>query len=53
MDKLNQLRKNIDVLDDKLIEVFLDRMDVISDIATYKKLNDIPAYDENRERLIF
>lgn len=43
-------RKEIDVIDDKLIELFKQRMDVAAKIADYKKNNNLPILDAQRER---
>lgn len=43
-------RKEIDVIDDKLIELFKQRMDVAAKIADYKKSNNLPILDAQRER---
>lgn len=50
MNKLECLRSEIDKIDTKLIELFEKRMDISQEIAEYKKNNEIPIFDEERER---
>lgn len=50
MSDLNDIRKNIDAIDDQIVDLFLKRMDVADDIATYKKENNLPVLDRGRER---
>lgn len=48
--ELQDYRKEIDEIDEKLVELFTKRMDISSEIATYKKENSIPVTDTGRER---
>ncbi len=48
--ELNDYRKKIDEIDEKLAELFLERMAVSSDIANYKKEKGLPIKDPERER---
>ena len=51
MDKnLEQLRKEIDVIDDAILDAFNKRMKLSAEIAKYKKNNNIPVLDEGREK---
>lgn len=47
---LQNLRGQIDKIDDELIRLFEQRMDVSTEIAQYKKQHNIPVYDPERER---
>ena len=47
---LQDLRHQIDRIDDELIRLFQERMDVSVEVAHYKKQNNIPVYDSARER---
>ena len=47
---LQELRQKIDEIDDDLIRLFQQRMDVSAEIALYKKQNNIPVYDPEREK---
>ena len=49
MNELEQCRKEIDDIDKELINLFERRMDVAIRVANYKKENDLPIYDEERE----
>ena len=46
---LNQLRNKIDEIDKIIIEAFLERMKIVTDISNYKKRNKLPIYDSLRE----
>ena len=43
-------RKMIDEIDDKLVELFAQRMGVSAKIAEFKKENSLPVLDVRRER---
>ncbi len=47
---LQEIRKNIDRIDDQLIELFAERMKVSADVAEYKMKNNMPVLDAKRER---
>jgi len=47
---LQDLRQQIDKIDDELVRLFEQRMDVSAEIAQYKKKYNIPVYDPARER---
>ena len=47
---LSQLRSQIDSIDDQLISLFGQRMEIASQIANYKKQNNMPIYVPTRER---
>ena len=47
---LQDLRRQIDEVDDDLVRLFQKRMDVSAEIARYKQQNNIPVYDPQRER---
>jgi len=47
---LQELRKKIDDIDDKLVELFEERMDVSAKIAEYKKEHNMPVFDPAREQ---
>lgn len=46
---LNQLRGQIDTIDDALIRLFCKRMDVAAEIAAYKKERGLPILVPARE----
>lgn len=47
--KLNDLRKQIEIIDQEMLDLFLKRMDVSAKIGAYKKEHQLPILDENRE----
>ena len=47
---LDELRLEIDSIDDKLVELISQRMDVSAKIGEYKKQNNLPVYHPKRER---
>ena len=47
---LKDYRKQIDEIDDQLVQLFRQRMEVSSDIAQYKKEHNLPILDAGRER---
>ncbi len=48
--ELNELRSQIDKVDDQLVKLFVERMDLSAQIADYKKENNLPIYVPSRER---
>jgi len=49
VDELKSYREKIDSLDRELVRLFLERMEVVKNIARYKKENHIPVLDSGRE----
>ena len=47
---LSTLREQINQIDNNMLELFLRRMQVSSDIAEYKRQNNLPVLDAARER---
>ena len=47
---MDELRKQIDHIDDQLVKLFVQRMDVAEKIGAYKKANNLPVFDPGRER---
>ena len=47
---LNELRNEIDRIDDDLVKLFVERMNISAQIADYKKENKLPIYVPSRER---
>lgn len=43
------IRKKIDIIDESIQNLFLERMDLVKQVALYKKENKLPVYDETRE----
>jgi monofunctional chorismate mutase len=49
MDDLEQLRKEIDQIDEKMVELFEKRIEIVLKIGEYKRERNLPVRDENRE----
>ena len=49
---LNELRNQIDNIDDQLVKLFSERMSIAAQVADYKKANNMPIYVPARERAI-
>ena len=47
---LQELRKEIDSIDNELVQLFLRRMEVSAQVADYKKAHDLPIFVPARER---
>lgn len=47
---LKECRKNIDRIDDDMVRLFVERMEVASEVAAYKREHGLPVLDQNRER---
>ena len=47
---LEELRKEIDVVDDVLLKAFQDRMSLVAQVSQAKQANDLPVLDVSRER---
>lgn len=50
--ELNELRSQIDQIDDNMLELFLKRMDISEKVAEYKKEQGLPVLNRERERAI-
>ena len=50
---MEQYREIIDDLDNKIMELLVNRLSIVKDIGLYKKQNNIPVLDVKREQLIF
>ena len=49
---LNELRNEINQIDDEILRLFLRRMEVAGQVADYKRENNLPIYQPQREREI-
>ena len=52
MRDLNELRKEIDLIDQDLVRLFEKRMDVVLEIADYKKAHHVPIVHTDREKQV-
>jgi chorismate mutase len=46
------LRKAIDDVDGRLLELIAERVRLVLEVGAYKAVHDIPIYDPERERLL-
>ena len=49
MNELNELRTKIDEIDKEIAKLFNERMNVVKEIKSYKKENNLPIQDPKRE----
>ena len=49
MKDLNEARIKLNDIDDKMKTLFIERMNIVQDIALYKKENNLPIFDAKRE----
>ncbi len=47
---LKDIRNKIDDIDDELVKLFRRRMDIVSEVAAYKRKNNLPVLNSQRER---
>ena len=52
MKDIEELRKEIDAIDSKLVGLFEDRMDLALRIAMYKKENNMEVLNSSREEQV-
>ena len=52
MNELEQLRKSIDAIDRQLLPLFLERMEVCSKVADYKRASGMAVLDSAREQQV-
>ena len=52
MRDLKEIREEINEIDEKLIELFKRRMECAKDVGNYKKANNIPILNQDRENEI-
>ena len=45
---LDDLRKNIDNIDEQLVELIAKRIEIVKKIGEFKKQNNLPVLDKNR-----
>lgn len=49
---INECRKRIDEIDDKLMKLFQERMEIAVSVAEYKKENNLPIFNKEREDFV-
>lgn len=50
---INNIREEIDLLDEQIVTLFNQRMDAVKKVAKFKKTNNLSIYDSERERKLF
>lgn len=50
MRELSEIRKDIDVLDNKLLDLFLKRQALSQEVAEYKYIHGMSVFDASREQ---
>ena len=50
MSELDKARKEINIIDKEMAELFTRRMKAVEAVASYKKENGMPVFDEKREK---
>ena len=50
--ELSEIRKEIDAIDDQMLELFLQRMSLVEEVADYKNECNMPIINRGREREI-
>lgn len=50
MEELKKIRDKIDRIDEKIADLFVERMDKVEEVTAVKKQNGIPVYNPARER---
>ena len=52
MKDLNKLREEIDLVDSQLLDLLSERVKLVQEVGEYKKTNDLPIVDPEREQKI-
>ena len=52
MNRLDKARIKINEIDEKMASLFEERMRAVEDVILYKKENDMPIFDESREKFV-
>ncbi|MCK5732220.1 MAG: chorismate mutase [Tenericutes bacterium] len=49
---MEELRNQINIIDKRMQNLFLERMQIVKQVALHKKENNLPIFDEIREKII-
>jgi len=49
MSDLNNLRNEIDEIDEKIVRLLLERFDAVRNVAEYKKIHGLEIFQKDRE----
>ena len=50
LNNINEIRNKIDEIDGKLVKLIEERLEIVENVALYKKRNNIQIFDEKREK---
>ena len=50
MEDLKKIRTEINEIDEKIKELFVKRMEEVKKVADFKKENNLPIFDADREK---
>jgi monofunctional chorismate mutase len=50
--ELSTLRQQIDAVDEQLVALFLQRMEIVKNVAQYKIDNNLPVFHADREQAV-
>jgi len=50
--ELQTIRKNLDRLDKEMLAILAERMNLIPKVAEYKRQNNLPRYQPDREQVV-
>lgn len=50
---IEKLRKEIDILDEQIMNLLLKRVEIVQQVGKLKHEQTIPVLDQNREQIIF
>ncbi|MDD6302827.1 MAG: chorismate mutase [Bacillales bacterium] len=51
-DELVELRNQIDQIDEKMADLFAQRMRIVKQVGEFKKTNNMPILDKERENIV-
>lgn len=49
MENINNIRREIDLIDEELVKLFEKRLELALKVSEYKKEKSLPIFDSNRE----
>lgn len=52
MLSLDETRLKIDEIDKKMMDLFVQRMELVSDVVLYKKQNNMEIFQSDREQIV-
>jgi len=53
MKEIKQLREKLDEIDIEILELLMERMDIVKRIGLIKKRQNLPIIDKNREEEVY